>query len=309
MPLVRLRGQWVELDDRHLKAALSFLERGGSGTMPAREALLAGLGAADGDLPLTVVDADGWLADLLSGQADARLAPMTTPASFTGQLRPYQERGLAWLSFLGRLGLGAVLADDMGLGKSPQTLALLQAEREAGTLAGPTLLVCPMSLVGNWQREAARFTPGLSVHVHHGAGRLSGPELATTLTAADLVITTYGVATRDRDALAAVPWARLVCDEAQNIKNASTRQAQAVRAIPAGSRVALTGTPVENRLTELWSIMEFTSPGLLGSAEKFRQRFAVPIERNADPAATEQAQADHRAVHPAAAEDRQDRDR
>jgi SNF2-related domain/SNF2 Helicase protein/Helicase conserved C-terminal domain len=288
VPLVRLRGQWVELDDRHLKAALSFLERGGSGTMPAREALLAGLGAADGDLPLTEVDADGWLADLLSGQADARLAPMTTPASFTGQLRPYQERGLAWLSFLGRLGLGAVLADDMGLGKSPQTLALLQAEREAGTVAGPTLLVCPMSLVGNWQREAARFTPGLSVHVHHGAGRLSGPELATTLTAADLVITTYGVATRDRDALAAVPWARLVCDEAQNIKNASTRQAQAVRAIPAGSRVALTGTPVENRLTELWSIMEFTSPGLLGSAEKFRQRFAVPIERNADPAATEQ---------------------
>ncbi len=175
VPLVRLRGQWVELDERHLKAALSFLERGASGTMTAGAALLAGLGAGSAELPLTEVAADGWLGDLLSGQADARLAPVSTPASFQGELRPYQERGLAWLSFLGRLGLGAVLADDMGLGKSPQTLALLQAERDDATATGPTLLVCPMSLVGNWQREAAKFTPGLTVHVHHGAGWRAGP--------------------------------------------------------------------------------------------------------------------------------------
>jgi len=288
VPLVRLRGQWVELDERHLKAALRFLERGGSGTMSAGEALLAGLGQATGELPVTEVEADGWLGDLLSGHADSRLEPMRTPASFRGELRPYQERGLAWLAFLGGLGLGAVLADDMGLGKSPQTLALIQAERDAGTAAGPTLLVCPMSLVGNWQREAAKFTPGLRVHVHHGADRLAGPELAAAVAAVDLVITSYGVATRDRDALAKMPWARVVCDEAQNIKNASTRQAQAVRAIPARARIALTGTPVENRLTELWSVMEFTSPGLLGPAEKFRQRFAIPIERNSDAAATDQ---------------------
>ena len=288
VPLVRLRGQWVELDERHLKAGLQFLERGGAGVMTAGDALLAGLGDAAGDLPLAEVDADGWLGDLLSGQADRQIAPMGTPASFQGELRPYQERGLAWLSFLGSLGLGAVLADDMGLGKSPQTLALLQAERDNGTAAGPTLLICPMSLVGNWQREAARFTPDLSVHVHHGSDRLAGPELAAAVATADLVITTYGVATRDRDALAQVPWSRVVCDEAQNIKNASTRQAQAVRAIPAPARVALTGTPVENRLTELWSIMEFTSPGLLGPAEKFRRRYVIPIERNADAEATEQ---------------------
>ncbi len=124
--------------------------------------------------------------------------------------------------------------------------------------------------------------------MHHGADRLAGAELTEAMTSADLVITTYGVAARDRAALTAVPWSRLVCDEAQNIKNAATRQAQAVRAIPARARIALTGTPVENRLTELWSIMEFTSPGLLGSAERFRQRFAIPIERNADVAATEQ---------------------
>ena len=288
VPLVRIRGQWVELDERHLTAALKFLERRGSGVMTAGDALQAGLGESSGDLPLTEVDADGWLGDLLSGQAERRLEPMSTPASFHGTLRPYQERGLAWLSFLGNLGLGAVLADDMGLGKSPQTLALLQAEREAGTSSGPTLLICPMSLVGNWQREAAKFTPELTVHVHHGADRLAGPELAAALGAADLVITTYGVATRDRVALAQVPWARVVCDEAQNIKNAATRQAQAVRAIPAAARIALTGTPVENRLTELWSIMEFTSPGLLGPAEKFRRRFAIPIERNSDAEATEE---------------------
>jgi superfamily II DNA or RNA helicase len=286
VPLVRLRGQWVELDERHLRAALRFLQRTGSGTMPARDAVLAAVGQDSAELPVTEVDADGWLGDLLSGRADTRLEPMRTPSSFRGTLRPYQERGLAWLSFLGRLGLGAVLADDMGLGKSPQTLALLAAERDAGLPAGPTLLVCPMSLVGNWQREASRFTPGLSVHVHHGADRLAGSELATAAQAADLVITTYGVAVRDRDVLAHVPWWRVVCDEAQNIKNAGTRQAQAVRAIPAPSRIALTGTPVENRLTDLWSIMAFTCPGLLGPAEKFRQRFAIPIERNSDGEAT-----------------------
>jgi SNF2-related domain/SNF2 Helicase protein/Helicase conserved C-terminal domain len=287
VPLVRLRGQWVELDERHLRAALKFLQRPSAGTMPARDAVLAALGQDSAELPVTEVDADGWLGDLLSGHADNRLEPMATPSSFRGALRPYQERGLAWLSFLGRLGLGAVLADDMGLGKSPQTLALLAAEREAGLSAGPTLLVCPMSLVGNWQREAARFTPGLSVHVHHGADRLGGTELAAAVAAADLVITTYGLAVRDRELLAGVPWSRVVCDEAQNIKNASTRQAQAVRAIPASSRIALTGTPVENRLTDLWSIMAFACPGLLGPAEKFRQRFAIPIERNSDADATD----------------------
>jgi hypothetical protein len=288
VPLVRLRGQWVELDERHLKAALAFMERRGTGVMTAGDALSAGLGESAGDLPLIEVDADGWLGDLLSGQADRRIEPMSTPASFHGALRPYQERGLAWLSFLGSLGLGAVLADDMGLGKSPQTLALLQAERDNGASTGPTLLICPMSLVGNWQHEAARFTPGLAVHVHHGSDRLAGPELAVAVAAADLVITTYGVATRDQEALAQVPWARVVCDEAQNIKNAGTRQARAVRAIPAASRIALTGTPVENRLTELWSIMEFTSRGLLGPAEKFRRRYVIPIERNADAEATDQ---------------------
>jgi superfamily II DNA or RNA helicase len=287
VPLVRLRGQWVELDEAHLKAALKFLERNQAGTMTAADALAAGLRGPDPDVPLVGVDADGWLGDLLSGQADRRLRPMSTPAGFAGQLRPYQERGLSWLSFLGDLGLGGVLADDMGLGKTIQLLSLI-ADQAPGT--GPTLLVCPMSLVGNWQREAARFTPDLRVHVHHGADRLDGDSLAGALAGADLVITTYGVATRDRAALSQLTWARVVCDEAQNIKNHTTKQARAVRGLPAAARIALTGTPVENRLSELWSIMEFTNPGLLGPAEKFRETFAIPIERHGSPDAAQALQ-------------------
>jgi len=286
VPLVRIRGQWVELDDAHVSAALKFLERERSGTMTAAEVLLGGTDGAVEGLPLTAVDADGWLGDLLSGQADRQLEPMTAPDGFGGELRPYQQRGLAWLSFLGDLGLGAVLADDMGLGKTVQLLALT-ALLAAGPTRQPTLLVCPMSLVGNWQREAARFTPGLRVHVHHGADRLEGDDLGAALAGADLVITTYGIAARDIAALRGLRWARVVCDEAQVIKNHATAQARAVRALPAAARIALTGTPVENQLSELWSIMEFTNPGLLGSAQTFRERYAIPVERHGDPEAAE----------------------
>ena len=301
VPLVRLRGQWVELDDAHVRAALKFLARNQPGVMPAGDALAAGLGGAGAEVPLVDVDADGWLGDLLSGQADRRLAPAPTPAGFAGTLRPYQERGLSWLSFLGSLGVGGVLADDMGLGKTIQLLSLIAAQPPG---SGPTLLVCPMSVVGNWQREAARFTPDLRVHVHHGADRLHADLLPAALAGVDLVITSYGVAVRDRAALAALTWARVVCDEAQNIKNHATKQARAVRALPAATRIALTGTPVENRLSDLWSIMEFTNPGLLGPAEGFRARFAIPIERDGSPDAARRAAADHPAVRAAPPEDR-----
>jgi SNF2 family DNA or RNA helicase len=299
VPLVRVRGQWVELDDRHLKAALKFLAAKRSGTMTAAEVLGAaiGTGGAPGELPLAKVDADGWLGDLLSGQADERLAPAEAPEGFRGTLRPYQRRGLSWLSFLGRLGVGAILADDMGLGKTVQLLALLSSggatprtPRAKGgeddhahvqdEAAGPTLLICPMSLTGNWQREAERFTPELAVHVHHGADRLAGAELAAALSTADLVITTYQTVVRDLAALSAVRWSRVVSDEAQAIKNHLSQQAKAVGSLPARSRIALTGTPVENQLSELWSIMQFVNPGMLGGQKEFRERYAVPIERH-----------------------------
>ncbi|WP_426514613.1 DEAD/DEAH box helicase [Dactylosporangium sp. McL0621] len=275
-PLVRLRGQWVELDPRRLAEGLSFIER-----HREQEALtvadllhLAG-GAAEGPggLPVVEVAADGWLGDLLSGEAEMRIDDGDVPLSFRGELRPYQRRGLNWLRFLERAGLGGILADDMGLGKTVQLLALL-----AGDAPGPTLLICPMSLVGNWQREAAKFAPQLRVHVHHGADRARALDPAGF----DVVVTTYSVAGRDTDALAAVPWHRVVLDEAQAVKNAATKQAAAVRRLPARHRIAVTGTPVENRLADLWSIMEFANPGLLGSATKFKERFAEPIERDGD---------------------------
>jgi non-specific serine/threonine protein kinase len=164
-------------------------------------------------------------------------------------------------------------------------LALLL--RVAADEAEPTLLVCPMSLVGNWQREVAKFAPGLRIHVHHGAERAKGKKFATAVSGADLVITTYALAARDAAALADVNWHRIVVDEAQAIKNAATRQATAVRSLPAQHRIAVTGTPVENRLADLWSIMEFANPGLLGSALTFKARFAEPVERRGDEAAAE----------------------
>ncbi|TCB96446.1 DEAD/DEAH box helicase [Micromonospora zingiberis] len=278
-PLVRLRGRWVELDPKRLAAGLRLLRSAGELTV----ADLLRLGLADAEqpdaLPVLEVNADGALGDLLAGSVEQRLAPLTEPPSFAGTLRPYQRRGLAWLTFLQSLGLGGVLADDMGLGKTVQLLALFAADPPQ---AGPTLLVCPMSLVGNWQREAARFTPELRVHVHHGAQRARGAEFDTAVQGVDLVLTTYPTAARDAADLAGVDWHRVVLDEAQAVKNAATRQAEAVRALPARHRIAVTGTPVENRLADLWSIMQFANPGLLGPAATFRKRFAEPIERHGD---------------------------
>ncbi|GAA4219299.1 superfamily II DNA or RNA helicase [Streptosporangium album] len=281
IPLVQIRGQWVELDDQQIKAALEVVEQRGGGEMTMGEVVRKVVDGGDEDLPLVAVDADDLLGDLLSGEAERRLTPVAVPRALEGTLRPYQERGLSWLSFLSGLGLGGVLADDMGLGKTVSTLALLLSEREDG-IPLPTLLVCPMSLVGNWQKEAARFAPSLRVYVHHGGTRRRDDGLSAAVRESDLVVTTYGTALRDLGALAGLKWGRVVCDEAQAIKNAAAQQSRAVRAIPARTRLALTGTPVENHLAELWSIMEFCNPGLLGPAKRFRMRYQEPIETRGD---------------------------
>jgi len=283
-PLVRVRGQWMYVDADRLARARAFLAKRSqiSGRMSVGQ-VLAVVGSLDdgpAGLPVVDVEAQGWLANLLSGEVDHRLAPMTAPDGFKGELRPYQQRGLAWLSFLESVGLGGVLADDMGLGKTVQLLALMCGELRQEV--GPTLLVCPMSLVGNWQREAARFTPGLRVHVHHGAERTKGKAFQAVVAMSDLVVTTYGLMLRDIDALREMSWRRVVLDEAQAVKNAATRAAVAVRSLPSTHRFAVTGTPVENRLGDLWSLMEFANPGLLGHPSSFRQRFATPIERYGD---------------------------
>jgi len=282
-PLVRLRGQWVAVDSDQLKRGLEFLAREQSGQATAAEILrLAASHPDDLDtpLPLSRVTADGWLGELLGGSVAQSLRPVPVPDHFQAVLRPYQERGLSWLAFLSSLGLGACLADDMGLGKTVQLLALEAAHRADDPATGPTLLLCPMSLVGNWQREAARFTPSLRVYAHHGPQRLHGEALGDRLGEADLVVTTYATATRDLDELSGFEWRRVVLDEAQAIKNSLSQTARAAKRLRAGHRVALTGTPVENRLAELWSIMDFLNPAMLGSGEQFRARYAIPVERH-----------------------------
>jgi SNF2 family DNA or RNA helicase len=211
---------------------------------------------------------------------------LVEPDGLDATLRPYQRRGLAWMNEMVDLGLGGVLADDMGLGKTIQLIALHlhRMQRMSATAGGdqhPTLVVCPATLVGNWQHELRRFAPGLAVHRYHGADR----DLAD-IGATDVVITTYGIARRDQPVLADQPWGLVVADEAQQIKNPNASVSKAMRQLPAGARLALTGTPVENRLTELWSLLDWTTPGLLGGVEAFRRNVAIPIERDRDPDVT-----------------------
>ena len=234
----------------------------------------------DAPVPVDAVSAQGWLGALLSGRCQRTVAGRgVRPTISWRPFVPTSSAGLDYLSFMSRIGLGACLADDMGLGKTIQMLALQTREHADDPLVGPTLLICPMSVVGNWQHEAATFAPALRVYVHHGPERLRDNEFTAMLDETDLVITTYAIATRDGDLLSAHTWRRVVLDEAQTVKNSASRQAVAVRRIPADHRIALTGTPVENRLAELWSVMDFVNPGLLGSAQGFRTRYSIPVER------------------------------
>ncbi len=209
-------------------------------------------------------------------QGSASLAEVPLPEGLQATLRPYQQQGLNWLQFLRQHRLAGILADDMGLGKTLQTLAHILTEKQAGRLTQPALIVAPVSLLGNWQREASRFCPGLSTHIHHG---LSRHETAQELCQFDVVITAYSLLSRDREMWLDVPWHLLVLDEAQNIKNAQTNAAQVVSEIPAQHRLCLSGTPIENHLGELWSQFHFLMPGFLGSQRRFTELFRNPIER------------------------------
>lgn len=302
VPLVRLRGEWVELPAGEIEAAIEFFKKHGERKIMLGEALSLKIGlegksktapdlqVQDGKsksgLPIVGVEAEGWIGDLLkslSGPAEAQLRQIEAPQGFNGSLRPYQAKGVSWLSYLNRFGLGACLADDMGLGKTIELIAFLLHEREgegnSSSLISPTLLICPMSVVGNWQSEFERFAPSLKVMLHHGTNRLSGDLFEVEASKHDVVITTYSLANRDVDALSVVQWGHIVLDEAQNIKNQSARQTRAIKSFGTGQRIALTGTPVENRLSELWSIMDFLNPKYLGSPESFRRDFVLPIER------------------------------
>ena len=276
-PLVKVNDEWVVVDPG-VVAKLARREQ-----MSAADALAAALGGkALVDDELVDVEVAGPIADLAARLRSAtRPAELADPPGLRAELRPYQRRGVAWIQDMSALGFGGVLADDMGLGKTIQVIALLlrRAElRSHGAASdGPTLVVCPASVVSNWHREVERFAPTIVVRQYVGTDRSLdglGPD--------EVVVTTYGLARRDLDALSDVEWGLVVADEAQHIKNPNSSTAKALRRLPSRARLALTGTPVENRLTELWALLDWTTPGLLGSVDAFRRRISIPIERDRD---------------------------
>ena len=280
-PLVRWRGRWVRVDPEDVARATEAA--GSSGSLALTEALagaLTGRVRLGDDLGEVDVVATGEVADLV-GRLRATPRPEAAEiVGITGELRPYQRRGAAWLQGLASLGIGGILADDMGVGKSLQAIALLTSR----LTARPHLIVCPTSVVGHWERELARFAPKLPVLRHHGPDR---PTVPAEFPPATVVVTSYALLRRDAHLLSRVGWNVAVFDEAQQIKNAASKGARAARDIDAEVKVAMTGTPVENRLAELWAMLDLTNPGLMGSQRRFAEQFARPIERWQDRDAAE----------------------
>jgi SNF2 family DNA or RNA helicase len=288
-PLVQHKGAWIELRPTDQRNAERF--QAADPVLSLDDALR--LTATDGDtlmrLPVHRFEAGPRLQAVLEQYHQQKAPdPLPAPPGFSGQLRPYQERGLGWLAFLHRFDQGACLADDMGLGKTIQLLAFLQHLKAEQELKRPVLLVAPTSVLTNWKREANGFTPDLVVKEHYGPKRPSTlAALRKGLKDVDLVLTTYGLLQRDSELLTAIDWQGVVIDEAQAIKTPSAKQSQAARdlARPGKTsrfRIALTGTPVENRVSELWALMDFLNPKVLGDEAFFRQRYRLPIERYGD---------------------------
>ncbi|WP_406166016.1 DEAD/DEAH box helicase [Streptomyces sp. NBC_00996] len=279
-PMVRLRDQWVLVDPREVRRAQAQQGR----KVTPIDALSAALtGSTEVDGRRVDVRPTGWLATLRERLADPEgQEPVGQPAALRATLRDYQARGLNWLARMTSLGLGGCLADDMGLGKTITLIALHLHRQTDESAAGPTLVVCPASLMGNWQREIEKFAPGTPVRRFHGSRRgLEG------LADGEFVLTTYGTMRLDASRLDEVAWGMVVADEAQHVKNPYSATARALRTIGARARVALTGTPVENNLSELWAILDWTTPGLLGSLGTFRSRYAQAVEDGLDPAAAD----------------------
>ncbi|WP_420790358.1 DEAD/DEAH box helicase [Streptomyces sp. NRRL B-3229] len=279
-PVVRLRDQWVLVDPHEVRRAQARQDR----KVTPVDALSAALtGSAEIDGRRVDVLPTGWLAALRDRLSDPEgQEPVPQPAALSATLRDYQRRGLNWLARMTSSGLGCCLADDMGLGKTITLIALHLHRQTDSASAGPTLVVCPTSLMGNWQREIERFAPGTAVRRFHGPRRdLDG------LADGEFVLTTYGTMRLDAPRLADVAWGMVVADEAQHVKNPYSATARELRTINARARVALTGTPVENNLSELWAILDWTTPGLLGRLGTFRDRYAQAVESGRDPAAAE----------------------
>ena len=292
-PLVQHKGAWIELRPLDLKNAEKFCAAEPPFNLDDALRITGNEGETLQRLPVHAFTAGPRLQAVLEQYHQQKAPdPLPAPPGFAGQLRPYQERGLGWLAFLHRFDQGACLADDMGLGKTIQLLAFLQHLKAEQELKRPVLLVAPTSVLTNWKREAAAFTPDLVVNEHYGPRRPNSPDaIKKALKGVDLVLTTYGLLQRDSELLEAIDWQGMVIDEAQAIKNHNAKQSMAARDLGRpgrGSkcgprfRIALTGTPVENRVSELWALMDFLNPKVLGDEPFFRQRYRLPIERYGD---------------------------
>nr|WP_091704368.1 DEAD/DEAH box helicase [Anoxybacillus pushchinoensis] len=293
--LVRIRDQWVQLDPAVIQHVQKLMKRAKQEGLSLRDVLMQTLAEKTNeqheDDEAIDIELNRSFATLVRKMKNIDHIPnVTIPSTFHGTLRPYQQRGVDWLIFLRQLGFGGCLADDMGLGKTIQMLAYLAYVKENEKRNGPALLICPTSVIGNWQKECQQFVPSLTVYVHHGSTRGHGDTFIEKAKSCDLVITSYSLAHLDFDDLAGIDWDVICLDEAQNIKNAQTKQARAIRKLKGRHKIALTGTPIENRLNELWSIFHFLNPGYLGSQTEFQRRFATPIEKNGDAQATEKLQ-------------------
>ena len=303
--LVQAKDEWLELDHDQVDRLLHEVgrRRARSGGRPPalrdalRERLLAGapqarsLFESSEDRPVVAgIEGENWVGALFSAleAAASELGEIPPPAGLRTELRPYQRVGYSWLRLLADHGLGGCLADDMGLGKTCQTLAFLLGEQEAGRLTRPYLLVCPNSIVANWRKEAERFAPSLRLHLRQGPNRSRSPEFEQAAAESDLVVCSFGITHRDFALLDGIEWGGLIVDEAQNLKNPGAKQTRAVRRLDTPVRFALTGTPLENRLTDLWSIMEYLNPGFLGPERTFRRTFTAAVEGDYDPEATAQ---------------------
>ncbi|MWC28599.1 DEAD/DEAH box helicase [Paenibacillus sp. MMS18-CY102] len=295
--LMRIDGEWVHLEPEDIDRIKRWMKQvGRKKGLTLRDILEIHLRGAspvmgeDEDEGISLaaeVELNSHLSQWLEQLQQAGGIPdIDVPDTFRGQLRPYQLQGVSWLAFLRRFGLGSVLADDMGLGKTVQfTVYLLymkQQHEQGKGRGGPALLVCPTSVIGNWEKELERFAPGLKVMLHYGPKRDKGAAFAEAAAAADVVITSYSLVPLDEEDFESIEWNVLCLDEAQNIKNVNTKQSAAIRRLPAYHRIAMTGTPMENRLTELWSIFDFINPGYLGRLSEFRQHVVAPIERTRD---------------------------
>ena len=285
-PLIHHKETWIELRPNDIKNAEKFCSSQYNLSLDDALRLTATKGDTLRHLTVHRFDAGPRLKNVLEQYHQQKAPePLAAPEGFIGKLRPYQEQGLGWLSFLHRFDQGACLADDMGLGKTIQLLAFLQHLKVEKELKKPVLLIAPTSILTNWKREALVFTPDLSVIEHYGSKRSATKEaLKKNIQEVNLVLTTYGIIQRDLNILQTIDWQGIVIDEAQAIKNPNAKQSQATREIAQSNRfrIAMTGTPVENRVSELWSLMNFLNPKVLGEENFFRQRYHLPIERYGD---------------------------